>query len=164
MVAVKAKKPVSKKLKAGKKKKTNKWLILGGVAAVAIIGAVVVRFSSASTWTSLTWGDKKTRVGQPLVSNIVNLKSGGLYRFCVRGHSSGSSSKMRIGLQVTEPGRDFGTARGAAGSTKAYGRADALHCSKEFRASKNYVGRGIMYPDYGSYDLYAVKWSLDQLR
>jgi len=49
MAAVKAKKPVSK-LKAGQKKKTNKWLIIGGVAAVAIIGAVVVRFSGASSY------------------------------------------------------------------------------------------------------------------
>lgn len=48
MAAVKAKKPTTK-LKAGQKKKVNKWLILGGVAAVAIIGAVVVRFSGAAT-------------------------------------------------------------------------------------------------------------------
>ena len=54
MAAVKAKKPVSK-LKAGQKKKVNKWLIIGGVAAVAIIGAAVVRFSSAATCKSLTW-------------------------------------------------------------------------------------------------------------
>lgn len=50
MAATKAKKPTTK-LKASKKKTTNKWLILGGVAAVAIIGAVVVRFSSAARYS-----------------------------------------------------------------------------------------------------------------
>lgn len=54
MAAVKAKKPTSK-LKAGQKKKTNKWLIIGGIAAVAIIGMAVVRYSSASGGDARVW-------------------------------------------------------------------------------------------------------------
>ena len=52
MAAVKTTKTKSSinKLKAGKKKPLNKWIIVGGIAAVAIIGAVVVRFSSASSY------------------------------------------------------------------------------------------------------------------
>lgn len=50
MATTKAKKPTSKKLKAGKKKSVNKWVIAGGVAAVAIVGALVVRFSGASSY------------------------------------------------------------------------------------------------------------------
>lgn len=50
MAAVKAKK-TPKKLKVGKKKSVNKWLVLGGIAAVVAIGVAVVRFSSASTIT-----------------------------------------------------------------------------------------------------------------
>lgn len=49
MAAVKVKKPTSK-LKAGKKKPLNKWIIVGGVAAVALVGALVVRFSGASSY------------------------------------------------------------------------------------------------------------------
>lgn len=48
MAVVKAKKPVTK-LKAGQKKKVNKWIIIGGIAAVAVIGAVVVGSSFASS-------------------------------------------------------------------------------------------------------------------
>lgn len=49
MAATKPKK-TSSKLKAGNKKKINKWLIIGGVAVVTVIGALVVRFSSASSY------------------------------------------------------------------------------------------------------------------
>lgn len=47
MAAARTKKPASK-LKASQKKKTNKWLIIGGIVAIAIIGAIVVRVSGAS--------------------------------------------------------------------------------------------------------------------
>lgn len=53
MAAIKSKKPTkspSKKLKISQKKKTNRWLVVGGVAAVAIAGAVIVRFSGASQY------------------------------------------------------------------------------------------------------------------
>lgn len=46
MAAVKSK---TNKLKAAKQKQTNKYIIIGGIAAVAIVGALVVRFSGAST-------------------------------------------------------------------------------------------------------------------
>jgi hypothetical protein len=54
MAAVKSNKPTkapSKKLKAGQKKKVSKWLILGGIAAVAGIGAVVIRYSGAAEYS-----------------------------------------------------------------------------------------------------------------
>lgn len=76
MATVKSKKPVSK-LKAGQKKKTNKWLIVGGIAAVAIIGAVVVRFSSAATCKSLTF--KQGSSGQ-CVKNIQGMTSAWLVK------------------------------------------------------------------------------------
>lgn len=40
----------SKQLKAGKKKSLNKWIVLAGVVAIAIIGVVVVRYSNASSY------------------------------------------------------------------------------------------------------------------
>lgn len=61
MAAVKTKSktsPKSKQLKAGKKKPLNKWLIVGGVAAVAVIGVAVVRFSGASSYTFVNRTDK----------------------------------------------------------------------------------------------------------
>lgn len=56
MAAVKTNKPSkspSKQLKAGKKKPLSKWIIVGGVATVAIVGALLVRFSGASSYTLL---------------------------------------------------------------------------------------------------------------
>lgn len=97
------KKPVSKKLKAGQKKKTNKWLIVGGIAAVAIIGAVVVRFSSASQWVSVTrvtgpWTitTKTTTVS----SKVFTMKKGRTYRVCFRGYSQGSGSAVWLQHQA----------------------------------------------------------------
>lgn len=51
MAAVKTKKPSkipSKQLKAGKKKPLNRWILVGGVAVVALVGVIVVRLSGAS--------------------------------------------------------------------------------------------------------------------
>jgi hypothetical protein len=55
MAAVKTKPKTSTKLKAGKKKPLNKWLILGGVAAVAVIGVAVVRLSGASSYVFIRY-------------------------------------------------------------------------------------------------------------
>lgn len=96
MAAVKAKKPTSK-LKAGQKKKVNKWLILGGVAAVAIIGVVVVRFSSASQWVSIArpTGFWRVTTKTSTVSNTVfTMRAGRKYRVCFRGYSEGSGSQV----------------------------------------------------------------------
>lgn len=55
MVAKKApSKAPSKKLKAGKKKSLNKWILIGGAAVIALLGLVVVRYSSASTAKSFS--------------------------------------------------------------------------------------------------------------
>lgn len=58
MATQKVTKKPSKKLQASKKKSLNKWLLLSGVAAVALIGAVIVRFSSAATITFLRGSDQ----------------------------------------------------------------------------------------------------------
>lgn len=141
MAAVKAKKPTTK-LKAGKKKQTNKWLILGGVAAVAIIGAVVVRFSSASTWRDVgqrdTWQNTLSRVGQSDSSLAITLKSGRNYRYCVTGYSKGSSSTTKIAFKTESPSLKYGV----ASSTKKYGRGNEFHCSATFRTTKTYKAAG----------------------
>lgn len=81
MAAVKAKKSVSK-LKAGQKKKVNRWLILGGVAAVAIVGIVVVRFSGAASCKQVTF--RQGSSGQ-CVKNIQGMVSAQL----LHGDTSG---------------------------------------------------------------------------
>lgn len=84
MAAVKSKKPTSK-LKAGKKKSLNKWIIVGGVATVALVGALVVRFSGASTKTfERTSGQLASNIGTQaygsvnyrLVSSAIKRSSG----------------------------------------------------------------------------------------
>lgn len=59
MATVKTKpKTTATKLKAGKKKKVNKWLLVAGVASMVAIGVLVVRYSSASTYTFINYSSK----------------------------------------------------------------------------------------------------------
>ena len=54
MVKTSSKKNPNSRLKAGQKKSINKWFIVAGVAAVAVVGVLVVRYSGASgnnAWT-----------------------------------------------------------------------------------------------------------------
>lgn len=151
MATVKSKKPVSKKLKAGKKKRVNKWLIVGGIVAVAIIGTVIVRFSSASQWVSMWRSTERmevdagynfsTSVFRPY-TNGVKLAKGGTYRYCIRGNFDTGSSSLRIALDLRDlNNKPIGK---RAVSTKTYGSGvPGLHCSAEFRAVKSsYIATG----------------------
>lgn len=50
-MAVKKTTNSSKKLKAGNKKPLSKWVLAGGIAAVAVVGLIIVRFSGASSYS-----------------------------------------------------------------------------------------------------------------
>jgi hypothetical protein len=82
LAMVAAKKTSSKKLKAGKKRRINKWLVIASVAVIAIIGVVVVRYSSASRGECIPGSDytfhcygTSLKGGQP-----VNKQDGTHYR------------------------------------------------------------------------------------
>ena len=171
MATVKSKKPVSK-LKAGKKKKVNKWLIVGGIAAVAIIGAVVVRFSSAATWQSVYRNANPSGLYQLSLGSQggtwnrpVGLVKGGVYRYCVRGYSLDISTTVQISLDTAS---SSSSRKGAALSTKTYGRTSQLHCSKEFYATKSYIATGhiVVTSEYGSRTrgMIVTAQSIDRLR
>ncbi len=186
MAAVKAKKPASKKLKASQKKKTNKWLIVGGISAVAIIGVAVVRFSSASQWVSIWRSTNSPHVltdrvtvsttGYTPYKNGVTITKGSRYRFCLRGYNTYNPSAGRTtaaNIQLSFDLRDLnrksiGT---RAPSTKTYsskawspGTAE-LHCSAEFSATKaSYIAIGQAKMVSGSGQFIPTALSIDYLR
>lgn len=102
MAAVKAKKPTTSKLKAGKKKSVNKWLILGGVAAVAIIGAVVVRFSSAATWKLRAYNEVNWTVTTRKFEHGVSYRIAEYekVRGCVKAYSTDRTKNAVIRLAI----------------------------------------------------------------
>lgn len=124
------KKPATK-LKAGKKKPLNKWLVLAGVAAVAVIGVIIVRFSSASQWSSVRYNDKDLAIQGRLTFSYSSQKllAGKTYRFCMRGYSIGAASDVQLYFAS-------GNTK-IAPSTKRYGSRSELHCSGEYKPSKN---------------------------
>lgn len=147
MAAKATKKPVPKsKLKASQKKKVNKWLIVGGIAAVAIIGALVVRFSSASSWRPIytdNW-ENTIRSSSPGTGyDSIQLRSGRNYRFCVTGHGNGGNTNTVLSFSTyntrssVEPIRQL-----VADSPKGYGKSNEFHCSAVFRTSKSYWVKG----------------------
>lgn len=150
MAVLKAKKSTNK-LKSGKKKTINKWIIFGGVIIVAVVGAVVVRFSGASSWHPVwritgKWS-MSTQTAFFSTSGSAGLKNpvyGRTYRVCVRGYSSGSTSSARIAALVNYGGSasggkiNMGTDKTLAVSTKSYGSSSVLHCSGSFKAGKDY--------------------------
>lgn len=159
MAAVKAKSTST--LKAGKRKPLNKWIILGGVAAVAIIGAIVVRFSSASTAYSIYYS-KNTTVLTPVSSTrttSIKLQAGKNYRFCVRGYSNGGSSSIR--LSFNKENAPFRT--GVALTTRQYNRITAPHCSATFQATADYKVSGNAEHASGSV-LTIQSMSIDEIR
>lgn len=159
MAAVKAK-PTSK-LKAGKKKPLNKWIIIGGVAAVAIIGALVVRFSSASTAFSIYHSSTVTTLGvaSSTRTTSVNLQPDRNYRFCVKGFSNGASSNIR--LSFNKENAPFRT--GVALSTKKYNKTSAPHCSATFHTTSSYRVTGNAEYASGS-SLTVQSMSIDEIR
>lgn len=97
MAAIKAKKPTSK-LKAGQKKKINKWLILGGVAAIAAIGVLAVRYSSASSYTFIYKTDKMSG------GKLTTKNDGTKYRLTSYG---GTAISTLVSSSVTKKSKSF---------------------------------------------------------
>lgn len=97
MAATKAKKSASK-LKVSKKKTLNKWIILGGVFVVAVIGVLIVRYSSAATYyprarKTVSW-TLNLAAGYANANVSLAANKGRTYRTCVHARSTGSSSKL----------------------------------------------------------------------
>lgn len=91
MAAVKSNKPTkapSKKLKAGQKKKVSKWLILGGIAAVAGIGAVVIRYSGAASYTFVHGYKQNSGGAANSKTNYRDFKYNGTISTLVNGEES----------------------------------------------------------------------------
>ena len=127
MATVKAKKAVSKKLKAGQKKKTNKWLLVGGIAAVVIIVAVVVRFSSASQWREIAHSSKS----DPHVTTPFKyIAKGTRVRYCGRVATNIiKNSSVTVNLNYTyNPGSGYTTAVGHAG--RRVSNTNTLACAE----------------------------------
>lgn len=131
MAAVKSNKTTTK-LKAGKKKPLNKWIVVGGIAAVAIVGALVVRFSGASNWTTITsqkFGYSASSFDA--TSATKSLANGKTYRICFNGKSNGSNSNV-----VFQPQAFY--------TKKPTNSTMTLRCSKSYTAK--YVGTSKFTP------------------
>jgi hypothetical protein len=154
MATVKLKKPVSK-LKAGKKKKVNKWLILSGVAVVAIIGAIVVRFSSASSWVPITNNTNSQAIGTAgggydndynhyARTKEVTITKGHTYRVCAQGYGAGANSSGTVYFTIKN--LNGSNARDRYKATHTYYKGSStLHCSKSFYATQSYRAQGVIY-------------------
>lgn len=98
MAATKAKKQTKapvKKLKVNQKKQTNKWLLVGGVAAVVLIGLAVVRYSGASKLTFLRGVDQFTINGKK--AGVVTTGDGTVYSPLTAGPVDTIASQAEIG-------------------------------------------------------------------
>lgn len=87
------------KIKSSEKKKTNRWLITGGVALVVIVGIVIVRLSSAATWHPIE--SQKVSALITIQANFYSLDfrgtKAGTYHVCFTGYSTGvGGSTARI--------------------------------------------------------------------
>jgi hypothetical protein len=136
-------------------------LIASGVVVVAIIGSLVVRYSSASTWFSIYRSDYRStiRVVSTTMTASRDLVAGKSYRFCVRGYSNGPSTTLRLSFnKENQPYR-----AGVASSTKRYGTASVLHCSATFRTTTSYRVSGNAEHVAGS-SLTNQVMSIDELR
>ena len=132
MSAKQVKKPVTK-LKVAKKKKMNKWLIIGGVAAVALVGIVVVRLSSASTWVLTKYiKGPWTVTTSGITIPYYNTTKGRTYRVCFTAYTSKGTSEVTLST-------------GAGGVERKYiGTREAKYCDsfkENSNASSNYVVR-----------------------
>lgn len=124
MAATKAKRSTSK-LKASKKKTLNKWIIVGGVAAVAIAGALIVRFSGASG----QYINKKHITGRWTLTTNQQSFGGAAYltstrwqyRNCFRGYSTGANSVVEVSAAAY-----------VVKATYNVGRTSKLYCSYDY--------------------------------
>jgi len=155
----------SKSIKAGKNK-DNKWLILAGVAVVALMGVMYVRLSSASNWVSIyrkapnnVWQAAKDGgkfIG--MQTDKVTFIKGRSYRVCARGYAvNGNSALMNLDFTIYKPTLRYQSAL----ATKKYGSTSQLHCSATFKATKDYVAAGNVKVTSGSIKVTAV--SVDEL-
>ena len=161
-------KTATKKLKPSKKKSISKWIIVVGVVAVAAIGVVVVRFSSASRWYSVYYSRNVRDLSS--TNRVYStpdkvLKKGNTYRFCVRGgRIYAGNTTLTLQFTVWNSAHTYG--RDRAVSEKGYNTLSSsgeLHCSKEFRATQDYLVQGSAILTKGqAVDMMAV--SIDQLR
>lgn len=163
------------------KRKTNKgglkqtnlnflsWKILvPALVLFAAVGGYYVSQSFAASWYSVdrsTYGyesgaGKIDTVTPGRGDSLVSLRKGRTYRFCARGHSRGKTT-VKISFSVEQPSSS--KRRGAASSTKSYGKSSALHCSKTFNATKNYSVRGYVDRVSGN-TMYIEASSVDELR
>lgn len=154
MAAVKAKKPTTSKLKAGQKKKVNKWLIIGGVVAVAVIGALVVRFSSAAKWYSIKHVTGKwTMTTNGISATTYNTYEGKTYRVCFRGYTSKGTSKAVI--------YNIGTEK----TTVSVGTSSAVYCSRSAKEYSSGKSNNLLFLDKTSgNNITVTAVSAEQLR
>jgi len=145
-MASKAKKTASK-LKLTQKKKVNKWLIAGGIAAIAIIGVVVVRYSGASgkIWSirsaevSHTGGAVKTKdngtaywIGTKKGEGVIfTAPTAG--RYCLEGKYL--TKDMTVSL-----GSGDGQGHGMGGTGSIGNETNYKYCQNLSKGYKLYVG------------------------
>lgn len=161
MAAVKSNKPTAK-LKAGKKKPLNKWIIVGGVAAVALVGALIVRFSSASQWYSvkhLTGNWTITTASTSYTSATFKPVKGRTYRICFRGGTSQGTAVVNFApIQ-------FQTYDSSTGNATTVRTGSNLYCSKSWKKTSSSID--IMFPTLFKLRGYNVNFtalSVDELR
>ncbi len=123
MAAVKTttKKTVNNKLKAGQKKPINKWLILAGVALVAVIGVVVVRYSGAS---GEVWSPRSFRVAQ----------SGGVIKTKDNGSAYWVNTQVNGNISITTPSRGTYCIKGSFQSNGAKASIYYYDSSRKYHA------------------------------
>lgn len=128
MATKKVTKKPSKKLQASKKKSLNKWIILSGIVAVAVIGVAAIRFSGAAKWyvvkrQPVGW-TVTTQAWQTATQTYFRPVPGQTYRQCFRGSSPGIS---RVKLRSDyAPGASLYSEVVVKGGSKVY-------CGKTFK-------------------------------
>lgn len=134
MVAVKRQKRSSKP-KLGGKRQVNKWVVLAGIATVAIVGAVIVRFSSASQWrviahdkTNIILTTKVWKNGSRAVINRDDVIRG-----CVRAYSTDRTKNATITIDV-----------GGGGTTRTVTPQGGVYCTKSWRNKADSSGYGYL--------------------
>lgn len=142
MPASRTKKKSATKVKSVKTRKVNIWLLVAGAAAVAVMGVLYVRYSSAS---GTIWSARSSAV-TVFGGNIVQKDSGTVYwegrsgnkirftapssgTFCMEGSYKWPSS---IRMSVSDAAQEFSGYDLSSGSVKEYS-----HCK--------YVARGRLY-------------------
>jgi hypothetical protein len=139
MAAVKATKPTkapSNKLKAAQKKQTNKWLLLGGVAAVVVVGVVVVRLSGASSYP--TKADGNVSFGTSFTTASVRSTDGWL---CVATRFDGGSKGLKPSYKWTVQEKRGGNFESIISSAKMSANGNRDHACYDGKVYKENIYR-----------------------